>query len=76
MGLNSLKKKGVFGHMIKTPYDVKTSGYKWVLRGIEIERYKADVAQRFSQRPVIDYEETYSHVVDATTFRFLISLAI
>ena len=39
-------------------------------------RYKADVAQGFSQRPVIDYEETYSHVVDANTFRFLISLAI
>ena len=32
-------------------------------------RYKADVAQGFSQRPVIDYEETYSHVVDATTFK-------
>ncbi|KAG7568080.1 GAG-pre-integrase domain [Arabidopsis thaliana x Arabidopsis arenosa] len=27
-------------------------------------------------RPGIDYEETYSPVVDATTFRFLISLAI
>ena len=53
MGLNSLKKKGVFGHMIKTPYDVKTSGYKWVLCGIKIVRYKADVAQGFSQRPVM-----------------------
>ena len=76
MRLNSLKKKDVFGHMIKTPYDVKTSGYKWVFWGIEILRYKADVAQGFSQRPVIDYEETYSQVVDATTFRFFISLAI
>ena len=27
-------------------------------------RYKANVAQGFSQRPVIDYEEIYSHVVD------------
>ena len=34
------------------------------------------VAQGFSQRPDVDYEETYSPVVDATTFRFLISLAV
>ena len=32
-------------------------------------RYKADVAQGFSQRPLIDYDEIYSHVVDATTFK-------
>ena len=43
----------------------------------EVVRYKARlVAQGFSQRPEIDYEDTYSSVVDATTFRFLISLAI
>ena len=34
------------------------------------------VAQGFSQRPGIDYEETYSSVMDAITFRFLISLAV
>jgi len=28
----------------------------------------------FSQRPGIDFNETYSLVVDATTFRYLISL--
>ena len=33
-------------------------------------------AQGFSQRPGVDYEETYSPVVDATTFRFLISLTV
>ena len=38
--------------------------------------YKARlVAQGFSQRPEIDYEETYSPVIDAITFRFLMSLA-
>ena len=40
-------------------------------------RYKAHlVTQCFSQRPGIDYDETYSPVMDAITFRYLISLAI
>ena len=34
------------------------------------------MAQGFSQRPEIDYEETYSLVIDAITFRYLISLAV
>ena len=34
------------------------------------------MAQGFSQRLGIDYEETYSPVMDAITFRYLISLAI
>ena len=34
------------------------------------------MAQGFSQRPGIDYEETYSPVMDAITFRYLISLAV
>ena len=40
-------------------------------------QYKARlVAQGFSQRPRIDYEETYSPVTEAITFRYLISLAV
>src|SRR5690606_23931115 len=80
--LNSLKKRGVFGPIIRTPYDVKPVGYKWVFvrkrneKG-EVVSYKVRlVAQGFSQRPGIDYKETYSPMVDATTFTFLISLVI
>ena len=37
-------------------------------------RYKSRlVAQGFSQRTGIDYDEAYSLVVDATIFRYLIS---
>jgi Reverse transcriptase (RNA-dependent DNA polymerase) len=43
----------------------------------EIVRYKARlVAQGFTQILGVDYEETYSPVVDAITLRFLISLTI
>ena len=40
-------------------------------------RYKARlVAQGFSQRPKIDYDEMYSPVMDTITFHFLISMAV
>jgi Reverse transcriptase (RNA-dependent DNA polymerase) len=40
-------------------------------------RYKARlVAQGFTQISGVDYEETYSPVVDVITLRFLISLTI
>ena len=43
----------------------------------EIARYKARLmAQGFSQRPGIDYDETYSPVMDIITFRYLISLSV
>ena len=80
--LHSLEKRKVFGPVVLTPDGVNPVGYKWVFvrkrnENGDITRYKARlVAQGFSQRPGIDYEETYSPVVDATTFRYLISLAI
>ncbi|KAL1214883.1 Retrovirus-related Pol polyprotein from transposon TNT 1-94 [Cardamine amara subsp. amara] len=80
--LNSLRKRNVFGPIIRTPLDIKPVGHKWVFvrkrnENNEIVRHKARlVAQGFTQRPRIDYEETYSLVVDAITFRLLISLAI
>ena len=55
---------------------------KWVFvrkrnENNDIIRYKARlVAQGFSHKPDNDYEETYSPVMDAITFRFLISLAV
>ena len=34
------------------------------------------MAQGFLQRPGIDYEETYSPVIDVITFRYLVSLVV
>ena len=64
--LDSLAKCKVFGPIVPTPNDVKPVGYKWVFirkrnDKNEIVRYKVRlVAQGFSQRPGIDYYETYS----------------
>ena len=80
--LNCLAKREVFGPVVPTPENVKPIGYRWVfVRKInannEIVRYKARlVAQGFSERHGIDYEETYSPVMDAITFRYLIHLAV
>ena len=80
--LHSLIKRDVFGPVVQTPASIKPVGNKWVFvrkrnENNDIIRYKTRlVAQGFSQRPDIDYEETYSPVMDAITFRFLISLAV
>jgi len=80
--LNSLAKHEVFGLVVHTPKCIIPVGYKWVFvrkrnENNEIVRYKARlVAQGFSQRPDIDYEGTYSPVMDAITFRFLIGLTV
>ena len=80
--LHSLIKRDVFGPVVQTPASIKPVGNKWVFvrklnENNDIIRYKARlVAQGFSQRPGIDYEETYSPVMDAITFHFLISLAV
>ncbi|KAJ9568302.1 hypothetical protein OSB04_004268 [Centaurea solstitialis] len=73
--VNSLSKREVFGPIGKTPLGIKPVGYKWVFvrkrnENNEVVRYKARlVAQGFSQRPGIDYMETYSPVVDSITLR-------
>ena len=61
--------------------NVTPVGFKWVFvrkrdANNEVVRYKARlVAQGFTQRPGMDYDETYSPVMSGTTFRYLISLA-
>ncbi|CAM8877114.1 unnamed protein product [Rhodiola kirilowii] len=80
--LNSLNKRGIFGPVAPTPKGVKPVGYKWVFvrkrnERNEVARYKARlVAQGFTQKPGVDFMETYSPVVDAKTLRFLVALAI
>jgi hypothetical protein len=34
------------------------------------------VAQGFSQKPGIDFDQTYSHVIDTISFRFLLALTV
>ena len=80
--LNSLTKWEEFGPVVQTPENIKPDGYKWVFvkkqnENDEIIRYKAWlVAQGFSQRPGIDYDETYSPAMDAITLWYLISLTV
>jgi Reverse transcriptase (RNA-dependent DNA polymerase) len=80
--LDSFEKRNIFGSIILTPKNINSVGYKWVFiikrnDKNEIVRYKARlVAQGFTQISGVDYEETYSRVVDVITFRFLISLII
>ena len=72
--LFSLNKRNVFGPIVITPENINLVGYKWVFVR-KVTRYKTWlVAQRFSQRPEIDFEEMYSPVMDAIMFRFLMSL--
>jgi hypothetical protein len=80
--LNSLKKRKVFTHVIPTPLRIFHVGFKWVFiqkrnENNEVVRYKMRlVAQGFTQRPDIDFNETYSLVMNGITFRYLISLPI
>jgi hypothetical protein len=79
--LLSLNKRKVFGPVGRTPEGVFPVGHKWVFvrkrnENNEVVRYKARlVAQGFTQRPDIDFDETYSPVMDGITFRYLISMA-
>ena len=78
----SLYKRKVFSAVMPTPPGILPVGYKWVFvrkrnENNEVVRYKARlVAQGFTQRPGVDFNETYSPVMSGITFRYLISLAV
>jgi hypothetical protein len=80
--LASLTKREVFSSVIPTPPEIFSVGFKWVFvrkrnENNEVVRYKARlVAQGFTQRPDIDFNETYSPVMSGITFRYLISLVV
>jgi len=63
--ISSLTKRHVFSQVIPTPPQVLLVGFKWVFvrkrnENNEVVRYKARlVAQGFTQRPDIDFNETY-----------------
>jgi hypothetical protein len=78
--LVSLNKRHVFGPVDRTPEGIFPVGQKWVLvkrnENNQVVRFKARlVAQGFTRRPGIDFDETYSPVMDGITFRYLISMA-
>jgi hypothetical protein len=75
-------KRKVFTEVISTPHRIFPNGFKWLFvrkqnENNEVVRYKARlVAQGFTQRPDVDFNETYSPVMNEITFRYLISLAV
>lgn len=79
--LASLASREVFGAVQEKPVDKTLVGNRWVFvtkrnEEGEVERHKARlVAKGYSQRYGLDYDATYSPVMDATTFRFLTAFA-
>jgi hypothetical protein len=77
----SLRKHQVFGPLV-TNLAIKPVGHKLIFtkkrnaQG-QVIRYKVRlVAQGFTQRPGVDYEFTYSPVMDLNTFRYLLGMAV
>jgi hypothetical protein len=72
----------VFTEVIPTPPRIFSVGFKWVFiqnrnENNEVVRYKTKlVAQGFTQRCDIDFNETYSSTMNGIIFRYLITLAI
>ena len=68
--------------LVTPPKDCKVINSKWVFKCKlgqhgQVERYKARlVAQGYSQRPGIDYEETFAPVVRFESVRSMIALAV
>ena len=68
--------------LVPPPRDCKVINSKWVFKCKQgenglVERYKARlVAQGYSQRPGIDYDETFSPVVRFESVRSVVALAV
>jgi hypothetical protein len=80
--ISSLSKGEVFSQVIPTPLKVFPMRFKWVFirkrnENNKVVRYKVRlVAQGFTQRPDIDFNETYSSVMSRITFQYHMSLAV
>jgi hypothetical protein len=72
--LSLLKKRKVFTDVIPTPPTIFPVGFKWGFvhkrnENNDVVRYKARLTtQGFTQRPRIDFHETYSPVMNGITF--------
>jgi hypothetical protein len=79
--LNSLHEQQVFGSVQELPRGSRPIGYKWVFAkkrdaSGSVARYKARlVAKGFTQVKGVDYDETYSPVTDAVSYRVLLAIA-
>ena len=77
----SLRKHSVFGEL-SLDMDKPLVGHKLIFtRKFDaqgnVTRYKARlVAQGFTQRPGVDYDQTYSPVMHTTSFRYLLALKV
>ena len=78
----SLKERGVFGPIVEVPKTHKALGGRWVFdlkkdaKGITT-RFKARfVAKGYAQKFGVDYDQTYSPVIDNTTLRWILSQVI
>lgn len=69
-------------HLVRPPKGKNIIDYKWVYkvkRKVDgtIDRYKARlVVKGYKQRYAIDYEDTFSLVVKASTIRLILSIAV
>jgi hypothetical protein len=72
--LDLLKKREVFSAVMPTPRHIFPVESKWIFirkrnENNEVVRYKVRlVAQGFTQKPDIDFDETYSPVMSGITF--------